>query len=63
MLSAGKQPNRVHARSVAAHWAIRYMDLPATAAGRDLGLRKSAVSRAIERGGRLVADQSLTMEE
>jgi putative transposase len=63
MLAGGKQQNRVHARSVAAYWAISYPGLTATAMGRDLGLSKSAVSRAAERGRRLVAEQSLTLEE
>jgi len=62
ILSGGKQQNRVHARSVAAHWAISYLGLTATAVGRDLGLSKSAVSRAAERGRCLVADQSLSLE-
>ena len=62
VLSGGKQRNRVHARSVAAHWAISYLGLTATAVGRDLGLSKSAVSRAAERGRCLVADQALSLE-
>ncbi len=63
MIAGGKQQNLVHARSVAAHWATRYLGLTATAVGQDLGLSKSAVSRAAERGRRLVADQSLTLEK
>lgn len=63
VLAGGKQQNRVHARSVTAYWAIRYLGLTATTVGRALGLSKSAVSRAAERGRRLVAEQSLTLKE
>jgi len=63
MTTAGKQRNRVHGRSVAAYWAISYLGLTATAVGRELGLSKSAVSRAAERGRCLVADQALTLEQ
>ncbi|MFZ2039520.1 MAG: transposase, partial [Desulfobacterales bacterium] len=61
--SAGKQPKRVQARSVAAYWAIRYLGLTATAVGQDLGLSKSAVSRAAERGRCLAKEMSLVIEE
>jgi hypothetical protein len=63
MIAGGKQQNLVHARSVAAYWATRYLGLTSTAVGQDLGLSKSAVSRAAERGRRLVIDQSLTLEK
>lgn len=63
MLSGGKQANRVHDRSVAAHWAIRHLGLTATAVGKHFGLSKSTISRAAEKGRRLVGDQSLTLEE
>ena len=43
---AGKQPDRVRARSVLAYWAIRDLGLTATEVGKYLGLSKSAVSRA-----------------
>ena len=60
---AGKQPQRVRARSVLACWAIRDLGLSATEVGKYLGLSKSAVSRAVTRGQQLIADQSLTLEE
>jgi putative transposase len=60
---AGKHPKRVHTRSVSAYWAIRYLGLSATEVGKQLGLSKSAVSRAFERGRQMVAGQSLTLEE
>ena len=63
MIAGGKQQNRIHACSVAAYWATRYLGLTATAIGQDLGLSKSAVSRAAERGRRIVAYQLLTLEK
>ena len=60
---AGKQPDRVRAHSVLAYWAIRDLGLTATEVGKYLGLSKSAVSRASTRGEKLIADQSLTMED
>jgi putative transposase len=44
---AGKQPDRVRARSVLAYWAIRDLGLTATEVGHYLWLSKSAVSRAV----------------
>jgi len=36
---AGKQPDRVRARSVLAYWAIRDLGLTATELGKYLGLK------------------------
>ena len=60
---AGKQPNRVRARSVLAYWAIRDLGLTATEVGKYLGLSKSAVSRAATRGQKLIVDQSLSLKD
>jgi len=57
LLSGGKQRIRVQARSVTACWAIGYLGLTATEADRGLGVSKSAVSRAAEKGCRLVDEQ------
>jgi len=60
---AGKQPDRVRARSVLACWAIRDLGLTATEIGKYLGLSKSAVSRAATRGQKLIVDQSLSLND
>ena len=60
---AGKQPNRVRARSVLAYWAIRDLALTATEVGKHLGLSKSAVTRAANRGQKLIVDQFLSLKE
>ena len=59
---AGKQPDRVGARSVLAYWAIRDLGLTAMEVGQYLGLSKSAVSRAATRGQKLIVDQSLSLK-
>ena len=60
---AGKQPDLVRARSVLAYWAIRDLGLTATEVGKYLGLSKSAVSRAANRGQELIDDQFLSLKE
>jgi len=59
---AGKQPNRVRARSVLAYWATRDLGLTATEVGKYLKLSKSAVSRAANRGQKLIVDQFLSLK-
>jgi len=59
---AGKQPDRVRARSVLAYWAIRDLGLTATEIGKCLGLSKSTVSRAANRGQKLIVDQFLSLK-
>ena len=63
VLVAGKQPDRVRARSVLAYWAIRDLGLTATEVGKYLGLSKSAVSRAANRGQKLIVDQFLSLKD
>ena len=60
---AGKQPDRVRARSVLAYWAIRDLGLTATEVSKYLGLSKSAVSRATTRGQKLIVDQFLSLKD
>ena len=60
---AGKQRDRVRARSVLANWTIRDLGLTATEVGKYLGLSKSAVSRAATGDQKLIVDQSLSLKE
>ena len=62
VLVAGKQPDRVRARSVLTYWAIRDLGLTATEVGTYLGLSKSAVSRSATRGQKLIVDQFLALK-
>ncbi|MEA3280465.1 MAG: helix-turn-helix domain-containing protein, partial [Thermodesulfobacteriota bacterium] len=61
ILSPGKQPERVMARSVLAYWAVRDLGISGTKVGKRLGLSQSAVSRAVQRGEQLVSDHRLSL--
>ena len=50
LLSAGKQPLRVRARSLLCYLAVRELGMTTTAVARKVGLTQPAVSRAVERG-------------
>jgi REP element-mobilizing transposase RayT len=62
VLKAGKQPERVKARSVLAYWAVRELGLPGTTVGERLGLSQSATSRAVQRNERIAAQYQLALE-
>jgi len=49
--------------SVLTYWAIRDLGLTATEVGKYLGLNKSAVSCAANRGQELIVDQFLALKE
>ena len=61
LVTPGKQPDKVRARSVLAYWATKELGLTATDVGVYLGMSKSAVSRASSRGQKLINDLSLTL--
>ena len=50
VMTPGKQPRRVQARSVLSFWAVHALDMSATAVGLKLGLSQSAISRAVQIG-------------
>lgn len=55
--AAGKQPVRVRARSLFCYWAVRDLGFTATALARELGVSQPAVTQAVQRGERLVAER------
>jgi putative transposase len=57
----GKQPRRVKARSVVAYLAVRQLGMVGTAIGKQLNMSQSAVSRAVDRGERLAADDEISL--
>lgn len=63
LLSPSKQPERVMARSVLSYWAVRELGISGTAVGERLGLSQSAVSRAVQRGERLVSERHLSLRD
>lgn len=54
--ACGKQPVRVQARSLLCYWAVREMGMSATALATRLNLTQPAVSRAVQRGEQLAAE-------
>lgn len=61
ILSPGKQPERVKARSLVAYLAVRQLGMPGTDVGKRLGVSKSAISRAVARGEPLAAALSISL--
>ncbi|MBW1816717.1 MAG: hypothetical protein JRJ60_06100 [Deltaproteobacteria bacterium] len=62
ILEPSKKPERVRARSLVCFRAVTELGLPGTVVGKRLGIVQSAVSKAVERGARLAADQKLSIE-
>lgn len=63
IITGGKQPDRVKARSLAAFWAVKELGMNGTAVGRKIGLTQSAVSRAVQRGEQLSEELAVSMEK
>ncbi len=61
VITAGKHPQRVKARSLVCYWAVREMGLSATSVGERLNLTQSAVSRAVVRGEALAAELGIVL--
>ncbi len=61
ILSPGKQPDRVMARSVLAYWAVRELGISETSVGKQLSLSQSATSRAVQRGEQIIAQRELSL--
>ncbi len=61
ILSPGKHPHRVKARSVVACLAVRKLGMDGTAVGKRLGVGQSAISRAVARGEKLMAELDISL--
>lgn len=61
ILSPGKQPQRVNARSVAAYLAVRKLGMDGISVGKRMGLGQSAVSRAVGRGEKLMQELEIEL--
>jgi hypothetical protein len=59
--SSGKEPERVKAKSVAAHWAVKEPGMAGTEVGSELSLTQSAVSRAVRRSEGIVGEFGLSI--
>jgi putative transposase len=56
LYTAGKNRQRIRARSVFCYWMVRELRIPATHLAKRLGLTPSAVSKAARRGERIARD-------
>ncbi len=63
IVAAGKQPQRVQARSLLCYWAVRELGLGVTSVARLLGLTQPAVSRAVQQGERSTREQGYRLKE
>lgn len=62
IMTVGKQPLRVKARSLLCYWAVRELGHSVTSVGAQLGLTQPAISRAVQRGERLVQEHNYNIE-
>jgi len=61
IMTPGKQPARVQARSLACYWAVRELGMTAVAVARLLELTQSAVTKAACRGEKMAHEQGLEL--
>ena len=63
ILKPGKQADRLYARSLICHWAIRSLGMTAVAVSKLLGINRPAVTQAAYRGEAIAAADSLELVE
>ena len=56
ILNPDKQSQRVMARTLVCYWTVKELEMNGTEVGRLLGLMQSSVSRAVQRGEKLVLE-------
>jgi REP element-mobilizing transposase RayT len=61
ILSSGKQPQQVKARSLLCFWAIKELEMSGADVAQRLNVCNSVVSRSVERGEKIAADMKLTL--
>ena len=61
VLTSGKQPQRVKARSLLCYWVVKELEMSGADMARRLKISKSAVSRAIVRGEKIATDMKLKL--
>ena len=63
ILTPGKQPKKVKARSVLAYWAVKELGISATELSLKLGVSQPSVSRSVERGRILAEEMNMDIEK
>ena len=61
--AAGKHPIQVQARSLLCYWAVREIGLTGISMAKFLRVSQPAVTQAVERGERLVAERGLQLKD
>ncbi len=61
VITPGKQPQRVKARSLVCYWAVLELGLVGASVAKMLGMSQPAVSKAVQRGGELTADKGYSL--
>jgi REP element-mobilizing transposase RayT len=61
VLSAGKQPERVEARSLACYWAVKELGVTTVEVSRRFGITQPAASRAVYRGESIAKDRGFQL--
>lgn len=61
ILSGGKQPELVEARSLACYWAVKELGMTTVEVSRRFGITQPAVSRAVYRGERTAKDKGIEL--
>jgi len=62
ILAGGKQRQRVQARSLLCYWAVRELGLSATSVAARLDITQPTVSRAVQRGEKMVFEKDYQLE-
>ena len=63
IVTPGKQPLRVQARSVLCFWAVRELGHSVTSVAQRLGVTQPAASRAVQRGESIVKEHNYSLRE
>ena len=63
ILSSGKQPQKVKARSVLAYWAVHELGISAIELSLKTGLSQPSVSRSVERGRMIAEEMDIDIEK
>ena len=61
VVGSGKQPQQVKARSLLCYWTIKELEMTGAAVAQKLNICNSAVSRAVVRGEKIVAEMNLKL--
>jgi REP element-mobilizing transposase RayT len=63
VMSSGKKPQRVKARSLLCYWAVKELDMSGAKVACQLKITNSAVSRSVARGEKIATDMKVTLTE